>query len=119
MGVSYNVKFARDTNPNVKTFYEAHHAAHEWNSDALSDQHIEGPTVDVYCSGWPCQGLSRQGHMMGEADQRTQVWQGAVSYIENAQPKAWFMESVPTLISESEPLFRKIMRRVLNIIRGS
>ncbi len=112
LGVTFKTAFACDSEPTAKQFFMAHHDCNAFYDDANSEEHIHAPSTDIYCAGWPCQGLSTCGSMGGEQDARTQVWKSVVAHVEHAQPRAPL-----SLLTTFQGLFAKIMKRLRAIQR--
>jgi DNA-cytosine methyltransferase len=58
--------------------------------------------LDIYTSTFPCQGLSSAGLRGGAADPRTKLCKLSVNFIKKYQPKAFIMENVPGLATDTK-----------------
>ena len=61
---------------------------------ALSADH---PTVDTLIAGWPCQGISHNGHRLGLDDPRSGLWRNVAHAIAAIEPERVFLENVSAI----------------------
>lgn len=73
----------------------------------IRDVGPEAERVDLIAGGFPCQDLSRSGHMRGIDAERSGLWSEYARLIGLLRPRFVFIENVPGLLA-NEP-----MRRVL------
>lgn len=59
----------------------------------------EIPDVELFCGGWPCQGLSVAGMRKGLADERSGLFWELLRLVEQKRPRWMFLENVPGLLS--------------------
>lgn len=57
----------------------------------------EHPDVDTLVAGWPCQGISHNGHRLGLDDSRSGIWRDVVRAISVLRPRRVFLENVSAL----------------------
>ncbi|MFD8516521.1 DNA cytosine methyltransferase [Streptomyces antimycoticus] len=55
------------------------------------------PTIDTLIAGWPCQGISHNGHRLGLNDPRSGIWRNVVQAIAAIRPHRVFLENVAAL----------------------
>ena len=59
--------------------------------------------------------MSTAGKARGQADERTQEWQGIVEYIEEKQPTVFFLENATSLATVFADLFEEIVERIRSV----
>lgn len=55
------------------------------------------PDLDTLIAGWPCQGISHNGHRLGLDDPRSGLWRNVVQTITAIRPRRVFLENVAAL----------------------
>ncbi|MER6844786.1 DNA cytosine methyltransferase [Streptomyces platensis] len=60
----------------------------------LAKQH---PNIDTLIAGWPCQGISHNGHRLGLDDPRSGIWRNVVQAIDAFRPERVFLENVAAI----------------------
>ncbi|MCX4571559.1 DNA cytosine methyltransferase [Streptomyces viridodiastaticus] len=62
------------------------------------------PTVRNVVAGWPCQGISHNGHRLGLNDPRSGIWRDVVRAIAAIKPERVFLENVAAIKSRGLPV---------------
>lgn len=55
------------------------------------------PNVTVLKAGWPCQGISNNGHRLGLDDPRSGLWRNVIDAIRAIQPERIYLENVAAI----------------------
>ncbi|EGE40833.1 DNA cytosine methyltransferase [Streptomyces sp. SID4928] len=55
------------------------------------------PDLDTLIAGWPCQGISNNGHRLGLDDPRSGLWRNVAQAIDVIRPAEVFLENVAAL----------------------
>lgn len=55
------------------------------------------PNLDTLIAGWPCQGISNNGHRLGLDDPRSGLWRNVAQAIDVIDPAEVFLENVAAL----------------------
>lgn len=55
------------------------------------------PNVRIVVAGWPCQGISNNGHRLGLDDPRSGLWRNVYTAIDAIEPGEVFLENVAAL----------------------
>ncbi|MFJ6239806.1 DNA cytosine methyltransferase [Streptomyces griseus] len=55
------------------------------------------PNLDTLIAGWPCQGISNNGHRLGLDDPRSGLWRNVAQAIDVIRPAEVFLENVAAL----------------------
>lgn len=55
------------------------------------------PNVRTLVAGWPCQGISNNGHRLGLDDPRSGLWRNVAQAIDTFRPEEVFLENVAAL----------------------
>lgn len=55
------------------------------------------PNLDTLIAGWPCQGISNNGHRLGLDDPRSGLWRNVAQGIDVIRPAEVFLENVAAL----------------------
>lgn len=61
------------------------------------------PDVRTLVAGWPCQGISHNGHRLGLDDPRSGIWRDVVRAIAAIRPKRVFLENVAAIKTRGLP----------------
>ncbi|MFH9108551.1 DNA cytosine methyltransferase [Streptomyces albus] len=59
--------------------------------------------VDTVIAGWPCQGISHNGHRLGLDDPRSGLWRCVAQAIDTIRPARVFLENVAALKTRGLP----------------
>jgi DNA (cytosine-5)-methyltransferase 1 len=91
--------------PAARRSYEAiHETGGEWNATDIRTVTVEQlPKADIWCGGWPCQDISKNGKGKGLAGNRSGLFFTATRLIEQLEekdkPKYLFLENVENLLN--------------------
>ncbi|MGW4270807.1 DNA cytosine methyltransferase [Streptomyces seoulensis] len=66
----------------------------------LADQF---PGLDTLIAGWPCQGISHNGHRLGLDDPRSGLWRSVAQAVSEIRPARVFLENVAALKTRGLP----------------
>ncbi|MFC1260681.1 MULTISPECIES: DNA cytosine methyltransferase [Streptomyces] len=61
------------------------------------------PNLDTLIAGWPCQGISHNGHRLGLDDPRSGLWRSVAQAISFIRPARVFLENVAALKTRGLP----------------
>ncbi|CAM5601866.1 DNA cytosine methyltransferase [Streptomyces coeruleorubidus] len=61
------------------------------------------PDLDTLIAGWPCQGISHNGHRLGLDDPRSGLWRSVAHAISAIRPARVFLENVAALKTRGLP----------------
>ena len=61
------------------------------------------PDLDTLIAGWPCQGISHNGHRLGLDDPRSGLWRNVAQAIAAIRPARVFLENVAALKTRGLP----------------
>jgi DNA (cytosine-5)-methyltransferase 1 len=70
----------------------------DWS--AFAEAH---PRVKTLVAGWPCQGISHNGHRLGLDDPRSGIWRDVVRAIAAIRPERVFLENVAAIKTRGLP----------------
>lgn len=62
------------------------------------------PGVRTLVAGWPCQGISHNGHRLGLEDPRSGIWRDVVKAIAAIRPERLFLENVAAIKTRGLPV---------------
>lgn len=91
--------------PNIPNLGDIHHVTEE----TIREAGVNPTTIDIVCSGFPCQPSSTAGKRRGSADPRN-LWPDVSKVIRKIHPRWVVLENVPGLLSvETGRLFGQLL----------
>lgn len=88
-----------EIDPFCSSVQEARYGARPDAPDVRAVRAEDVPDADVWCGGWPCQGLSVAGLRKGLADERSDLFWQLVRLLELKRPPWICLENVPGLLT--------------------